>query len=161
MSEFRTDKKGHCCLFCQHSVICQIIWHLFPVIYLVIVVRNNKKKGYPIEHQVADCDNDTTFPEVDDQLFSHSSPIQSNPFVSSWTGPPSLPSRITPATNSFQNTDICCRKFTVTDTTAFCCVISQFDNNCHNSYRYCCSKCLNSSYVSNRSVRNRTNIFAY
>ncbi|CAG2239937.1 unnamed protein product [Mytilus edulis] len=62
------------------------------------------KKGYPIEHQVADCDNDTTIPYGDDQPFSQSSPIKSNPFFSSWTEPPTLPSSITP-----------------------------FDNNCHNS----------------------------
>ncbi|VDI10638.1 Hypothetical predicted protein [Mytilus galloprovincialis] len=54
------------------------------------------KKGYPIEHQVADCDNDTTIPYGDDQPFSQSSPIKSNPSVSSWTGPPTLPSSITP-----------------------------------------------------------------
>ncbi|CAG2205329.1 unnamed protein product [Mytilus edulis] len=52
--------------------------------------------GYPIEHQVADCDNDTTIPYGDDQPFSQSSPIKSNPFFSSWTGPPTLPSSITP-----------------------------------------------------------------
>ncbi|CAC5395734.1 unnamed protein product [Mytilus coruscus] len=51
------------------------------------------KKGYP----VADCDNDTPIPYVDDQPFSQSSPIhsQANPFVSSWTGQPTLPSSIT------------------------------------------------------------------
>ncbi|CAC5395733.1 unnamed protein product [Mytilus coruscus] len=51
------------------------------------------KKGYP----VADCDNDTPIPYVDDQPFSQSSPIhsQTNPFVSSWTGQPTLPSSIT------------------------------------------------------------------
>ncbi|CAG2215591.1 unnamed protein product [Mytilus edulis] len=54
------------------------------------------KKGYPIEHQVADCDNDTTIPYGDDQPFSQSSPIKSNPFFSSGTGPPTLPSSITP-----------------------------------------------------------------
>ncbi|CAG2191423.1 unnamed protein product [Mytilus edulis] len=56
------------------------------------------KRGYPIEHLVADCDNDTTIPYVDDQPFSQSSPMHqhSNPFVSSWTGLPTLPSSITP-----------------------------------------------------------------
>ncbi|VDH94131.1 Hypothetical predicted protein [Mytilus galloprovincialis] len=54
------------------------------------------KKSYPIKHQVAECDNDTTIPYGDDQPFSQSSPIKSNPFVSSWTGPPTLPSSITP-----------------------------------------------------------------
>ncbi|CAG2215590.1 unnamed protein product [Mytilus edulis] len=56
----------------------------------------NMFRGYPIEHQVADCDNDTTIPYGDDQPFSQSSPIKSNPFFSSGTGPPTLPSSITP-----------------------------------------------------------------
>ncbi|CAG2197362.1 unnamed protein product [Mytilus edulis] len=54
------------------------------------------KKSYPIKHQVAECDNDTTIPYGDDQPFSQSSPIKSNPFFSSGTGPPTLPSSITP-----------------------------------------------------------------
>ncbi|CAG2217313.1 unnamed protein product [Mytilus edulis] len=42
------------------------------------------KKGYPIENPVADCDNDTTIPYVDDQS------VVANPFDSSWTGQSTL-----------------------------------------------------------------------
>ncbi|CAG2215589.1 unnamed protein product [Mytilus edulis] len=73
------------------------------------------KKGYPIEHQVADCDNDTTIPYGDDQPFSQSSPIKSNPFFSSWTGPQTLPSSITP---SPQHLDALYPSLTTTATTA-------------------------------------------
>ncbi|VDI77286.1 Hypothetical predicted protein [Mytilus galloprovincialis] len=74
------------------------------------------KKGYPIEHQVTDCDNDTTIPYGDDQPFSESSPIKSNPFVSSWAGPPTLPSSTTPVRPSIIHRPIIPSKLSKTPT---------------------------------------------
>ncbi|CAC5394750.1 unnamed protein product [Mytilus coruscus] len=59
----------------------------------VVTFKNDHPPTYP----VVDCDNETTIPYMDDQTFFQSSPIHSNTnyFISSWTGQPTVPTSIT------------------------------------------------------------------